>query len=107
MANLADIALSLDDQLPEAYLTKGNYYRIKDKVEQANIEYDKALKLNPNDWEAYWLKGRMYHKVDVVKAIDNYLKAAQLHRGPFLPWIYKEVGALHGRTGFREKKSSI
>ena len=50
---LADIALSYDDQLAEAYDVKGVYYGIIGKPEQAIKEYEKAIKFNPNYWLAY------------------------------------------------------
>ncbi len=44
MMILADIALSFDDQLAEAYVIRGDYYEANYKKEQVINEYDKAIK---------------------------------------------------------------
>jgi tetratricopeptide (TPR) repeat protein len=103
MLILADIALSFDDQLAEAYVIRGDYYELNYEKEQAINEYDKAIKLNPNYWRAYWEKGGMYLHDDLVKTIDNYQKAASLQRGPFLPEIYRWIGFAYVMAGFKEK----
>ena len=100
---LADIALSFDDQLAEAYVIRGNYYRFNYEKEQAIVEYDQANKFNPNFGQAYAEKGRLYDQDDLVKAIDNFQKAASLQRGPFLPGIYRSIGNSYVMAGFREK----
>ncbi len=99
---LADIALSFDDQLAEAYVLRGRYYAANNIKEQAINEYDKAIKLNPNDWQAYMRKGYLYINDDLVKALDNLHKAASLHRGSFLPEIYKRLGRNYALAGFKE-----
>jgi len=101
--NLTDIALSFDDQLAEAYVIRGEYYRRHNNKEQAIKEYDKALKFNPNDWQAYWNKAILYNFEDLVKCIDNYQKAALLHRGPFLPGLYLDLSNAYAFVGFKEK----
>ncbi len=100
---LADIALSYDDQLADAYEIRGDYYEANSKKEQAIKEYNKAIKFNPNSWEAYLSKGNLYHHYDYVEEIDNYLKAASVYRGPFLPSIYRSIGMAHSHAGFQEK----
>ena len=102
MLILADIALSLDDQLAEAYEVRGDYYRLNYKKGQAINEYDKAIKFNPNDWWAYFGKGLLFYSDDLVKTIDNLHKVALLHRGPFLPTIYRSIGRSYATAGFKE-----
>ncbi len=99
---LADIALSIDHQLAEAYILRGEYYRFNNDREQAINEYEKAIKFNPNDWRAYWYKGALYFYDDYVKIIDNHLIAASLHRGPLLPAIYTSIGSAFSNSGFKE-----
>jgi TolB-like protein/AraC-like DNA-binding protein len=100
---LTDIALSLDNQLSEAYVIRGDYYKDNNKKEQAINEYDQAIKFNPNDWMAYYQKGMLYYHDDLVNSIDNIQKAASLHKGPLLPEIYRRLGIVYNHAGFKQK----
>jgi TolB-like protein/AraC-like DNA-binding protein len=102
MLILADIALSFDNQLAEAYEVRGDYYRLNCKKEQAIHEYDKAIRFNPNHWWAYYGKGLLFYSDDPVKSIDNLNKVALLHRGSFLPMIYRSTGRSYAAAGFKE-----
>ena len=104
---LADIALSFDNQLAEAYVLRGDYYRFNDDRLQAIKEYDKAIKFNPNEWQAYWNKGNLYECDDFVKTIDNYQKAASLQRGSFLSQIYRAIAYAYAGSNFREKAADF
>ena len=102
---LADKALSFDSQLSDAYTVRGNYYRENGQNEQAISEYDKAIKLNPNDGMAHYWRGWTYghNNFDLVKALEDYHKAASLYRGPFLPSILRDLGGAYWQAGFPEK----
>jgi tetratricopeptide (TPR) repeat protein len=100
---LANIALSYDNQLSEAYTVKGEYYQVKGLTTEAIEEYDKAIRLNPNDWRAYNGKGWVYESDDLVKAIDNYNKAASLYHGSELPSLLRSIGFAYRFAGFTEK----
>ncbi len=100
---LANIALSFDDHLSEPHTLKGIYYREIGKPEQAVEEYDKAIKLNPNDWMAYYDKGNFYYFNDLVNNIDNYQKAASLNRGAELPFLLGAIGDAYFHAGFPDK----
>ncbi len=100
---LANIALSYDDQLAEAYTVKGYYYTQFGKRDKAIKEYDKAIKLNPNDWMAYSRKGRLYFIDDFVKTFDNYHKAASLNHAPELPYLLRNHSRAYNSTGFMGK----
>jgi TolB-like protein/AraC-like DNA-binding protein/Tfp pilus assembly protein PilF len=100
---LTKIALSIDDKLAEAYTTRGRYYDEKGLAEQANEEYDKALNINPNSWEAYYKKGELYGYNDFVKEIFNFQKAASLNRGSELPSILTNISTAFQRAGFKDQ----
>jgi TolB-like protein len=101
---LTDIALSFDNQLSEAYVIRGNYYWVNNyNKEQIINEYDKAIKFKPNNWLAYHQKGRLYLEYDLIKTIDNFHKAASLHRGSLLPGIYGRLSKAYAHAGFKEK----
>jgi TolB-like protein/Tfp pilus assembly protein PilF len=100
---LSNIALSYDNQLSEAYTIRGNYYGSLENKEQAIKEYDRAIKLNPNDAMAYFRKGEMYIDYDLVKSIDNLLKAASRYRGSLLPSLLRQIGYVLLQAGFVDK----
>jgi tetratricopeptide (TPR) repeat protein len=101
---LTKIALSLDDHLSEPYTLRGSYYDNIGKPEQAIEEYDKAIKLNPNDWMAYLGKGDLYYSyTNLVNSIDNYQKAASINRGRELPSLLRVIGGTYFDAGFPEK----
>ena len=83
---------------------RGIYYRGNGQNEQSIREFDKAIKLNPNDWLAHFWRGQSYgNNSDLVKAIENYHKAASLYRGPFLPFLLRRLGEAYLQAGFPEK----
>jgi len=101
---LADIALSIDDQLSDAYTVKGSYYRANNMIDLAVLQFDKAIHYNPNDWMAYFGKGGLYYNEDdYLNTIATYYKAASLYRGPFLPNIYENLAGGFAFTGFRDQ----
>lgn len=97
---LSNKALSFDDKVEEAYISKGVYYLDKGQGDESAEEFSKALKINPNSWEAYF---RMPTE-DLVIGIENLLNAASLNRGTELPSILKQLAYLLGRlSGFPEQ----
>jgi len=101
---LCQTALSFDNQLSEAYVTRGNYFGSRGEIDKAHQEYDRALLYNPNSWEAYWSKGLLYSNFfDLIKSIDNITKAIALNRGPMLPVFLKGLGWQYSLVDFPEK----
>ena len=100
---LTNIALSFDDHLSEAYTLRGRYYSETGKPEQAIEEFDKAIKLNPNDWMAYYEKGEFYWDADLVNTINYLQKAASINRGAEFPSILGEIANAYSSAGFPDK----
>jgi TolB-like protein/Tfp pilus assembly protein PilF len=101
---LAEKALSLDDQLADAYRTKGYYYHAKGLSEQAIKEYDKALRYNSNDYLAYYSKGFvLYDLGDCVQGIRNLHQAVIRNRGADRPVYLRSLGYSYSDIGFWEK----
>ncbi len=100
---LCNIALSYDNQLSEAYTTKGDYYRLENKPDQALNEYDKALKINQNDYLAYRGKAELATENDWGLAIYYGNKAISYYRGPLLSSILKNTGLAYYQIGFLDK----
>ena len=79
-------ALSIDDQLSDAYILRGNYYYTKGLKDKAVKEYDIALKYNPNEYQAYIQKALIsYYLKDYVAVFDNAYKAMNRYHGGMLP----------------------
>jgi TolB-like protein/AraC-like DNA-binding protein/Tfp pilus assembly protein PilF len=101
---LCNTALSFDDQLADAYILKGKYFRDSNKPEEASMEYDKAISLNPNDWMAYWEKGDLYYwENDFVSSLELSEKAISLYHGEELAEMLRTVGEQFMNIGFPER----
>jgi TolB-like protein len=105
MLVLADQALSIDDQLDEAYYLKGRYYQENGQFQKALDNYDMALEINPNNYSAYSYKGIIltWQSTDYVRRIDNFHKALNLIRGGERPSLLRDLGYAYLDVGFPEK----
>jgi TolB-like protein/Flp pilus assembly protein TadD len=100
----ANIALSFNNKLSEAYTLRGKYYNETGKPEQSIEELNKAIELNPNDWMAYWEEFSLYYAfTDFVKLINSSQKAASLNHGPELPGLLEAIGTAYSYAGFLDK----
>ena len=100
----ANIALSYNNQLSEAYTLRGKYYDETGKPEQSIEELNKAIELNPNDWMAYWEEYALYYSnTDFVNIINSSQKAASLNHGPELPNLLWSIGDAYFIAGFPDK----
>ena len=100
---LADMALSHDPQLSDAFDIKGAYYAEKGSTKQAIVEYEQALKYNPNDWKAYYGLGNLYGDDDHIRAIENLQKSVALNHGSELPFLLRGMAMAYDASGFMDK----
>jgi TolB-like protein/Tfp pilus assembly protein PilF len=102
---LANIALSFDDQMDEAYYMKGMFYLMKGNFQEALNNYDKTLIINPNHFGAYYSKGRILISIveDYEKGIENYQKGLNLIRGKERLSILHPLGDAYLDFGFIDK----
>jgi len=100
---LCDKALYFDDQLAEAYTLKGTFFSEIGNPDQAVEAFDKAIKLNPNDWMAYHGKGEFYGETDWINNIRYLQKAASINRALELPSLLSQIGYAYSSAGFPEK----
>jgi len=105
MLTFANIALSYDDKLAEAYVIRAGYYAETGSNPNKPIEeLDEAIKINPNLWEAYHEKGKYYWwSGNLVREIENRLKAISLNHGAELPELLRWIGDSFVSAGFPEK----
>jgi TolB-like protein/Flp pilus assembly protein TadD len=103
---LANTALGLDDQLADGYALRGNNYRVTGQEDQAIKEFEKALYINPNFWQAYTDIGWYYiWRGDLVKSLENFHKAATFVPGPELPTFFRRnLIYAYDAAGFPEKE---
>ena len=102
---LVNKAISIDDQLDEAYFIKGKYYYENGNFKEALNNFDKALKINPNYYAAYERKGFILTWIinDYVKGLESYHKALNLIRGDERPALLRNLFDVYGWLGFIEK----
>jgi TolB-like protein len=102
---LCKIALSFDKNDYETHTVMGNVYRWRGVTKKALEEYNQALRINPNSWEAYYGIGQLYYYSDLIKKIENTLKAISLNHGTQLPILFREIADAYTKAGFPEKRN--
>ena len=105
---LAKKALSIDNKLDEAYFMISRYNYENGHMDEALDNIDKTLKINPNFYSAFALKGAIlttFH-YDYIEAIDNYNKVLTLIRGEDRPALLRQLGNTYRNVGFIEKAKS-
>ncbi len=103
---LAKKALSLNNRLEEGYQLMANYFVFKNNPEQARVELNKILEINPNYSNAYFLIGfgELYFFGNRYEAIKNLTKAIYLDHTNTRPWVFRNLGHAYYELGF-EKQS--
>lgn len=101
---LANKALFYDDELADAYTLRGMCYWETQKIKQANQEYDKAIKLDPNNWKAYAGKGSISKWIleDYTDAIYYWHEAIARNRGEMMPGLLRTLARTYLDAGFSD-----
>ena len=103
---LAEKALSINDQLEEAHYVRGLCLKNKSSdFNRALSELDEALKINPNYALAYIQKGYIYfwNLDEMVKAIENYTKAIRITKGKESAFAFEKLREVYGNIGFLDQ----
>lgn len=90
---LADKAQELDSKLPLVYIAKGIVITIKnegkpakDWLEDVENQYEKAIKIDPSNSEAYYRRGVCYKKAyEFSKAASDFRKVLDLNKDFTIP----------------------
>lgn len=102
---LLDKALAFDPGLAEAYTLYGRYYNsLRDDI-RAMSEVDKAIALNPNDWEAYRLKANI--SSDNINRIMYRQKAVLLNHGLERSYLLSSLGGSYRDMGLFDQAVGI
>ena len=69
-----------DIDLAESHFNRGNIYALTQKWDLALANYDKAIALNPNDYQAYNNRGSVYNEQEKWDlALADYTQAIKLN----------------------------
>lgn len=76
---ISDIALSIAPGIPDSHIASGITYSIYQDYEQADLEFEAAIKLRPDSFGAWftWARSKSYQG-DIHKAVEFYQKASQI-----------------------------
>lgn len=100
---LVNIALSYNENLPLAYVSKGQILRDLGKSDQSILEYEKAAECDPNSFLAHNSIGQYYRTRDWVKAFNAFEKAVKLSSGRFRINPLLNLSNAYYDAGFRDK----
>ncbi|MBN1187553.1 MAG: tetratricopeptide repeat protein [Bacteroidales bacterium] len=93
--SLCDHAISIDNQLSDAYSILGDYYRRTNNKDKAQDAYEKAIDINPNDPFAFIGMAYQFGTTNPGKALYYTKKAASIYRGQLLPEMYRGISFLY------------
>jgi len=108
--SMANRALSLDDNLDDAYFLRSKYYYFHGKFDQAITEFENSIKHNPNRAELYYNNGFMLFvlgldNADYVKGLEYIYKGLRLAPVTERPNVLRDLlGSTYAWfAGFPEK----
>ena len=79
-------ALALDSNLAEAHTARGVALSAARKFEEANAEFERALTLDPNSFEAHFLYARpAFQQGKIARAVDLLERAAEINPADYKP----------------------
>lgn len=77
-------ALELAPKIAEGHIAHGFVLALQSRFEEAETEYDKAIKLNPNSFDAYYRYARhSFQNGDTEKSAQMFQKAREMRREDF------------------------
>jgi tetratricopeptide (TPR) repeat protein len=89
--------------LTPAYFERGDVYSTLDKAELALADYDNAIKLNPNYWNAYLNRGYLYESLTKFdSAIADYNRVIESNSDEFRAITYLRRGSTYAQAGDKE-----
>ena len=79
-------ALALDNNLAEAHTARGVALSAARKFEEANAEFERALMLDPNSFEAHFLYARpAFQQGKIARAVELLERAAEINPADYKP----------------------
>jgi adenylate cyclase len=79
-------ALALDSNLAEAHTARGVALSAARKFDEANVEFERALTLDPNSFEAHFLYARpAFQQGKITRAVELLQRAAEINPADYKP----------------------
>jgi adenylate cyclase len=79
-------ALALDNNLAEAHTARGVALSAARKFEEANVEFERGLTLDPNSFEAHFLYARpAFQQGKIARAVELLQRAAEINPADYRP----------------------
>lgn len=102
---LANIAISFDSKIKEAYHMMGRCYFEKGDIENSLFNFNKALEINPDYSDAWAYQGYLFTSVvdDYVRGIESYRKSVSTGPPEYLPTLLRGLGQAYLDVGFIEE----
>jgi TolB-like protein len=102
---LANIAISFDSKIEEAYHMMGRCYFEKGDIEKSLFNFNKALEINPDYSDAWAYQGYLFTSVvdDYVRGIESYRKSVSTGPPEHLPTLLRGLGQAYLDVGFIEE----
>jgi len=91
-------ALALDNNLAEAHTSRGVALSAARKSDEANVEFERALKLDPNSFAAHFLYARpAFQQGNIARAVELLERASQINPTDYKPpalaiHMYRSLG---------------
>ena len=99
-------AITYNSSLSEAYSSLALAYFYKKSNEEAFTAGNRAIELDPQNFNGYWILGRIYHSTDRDKeAIDLFKKVIELNPDFFS--AYADLALAYDRLGEKGKSKQI
>ena len=74
-------ALELIPLLAESHISRGYVLTLGERYDEAELEFNQAIRLNSNSFDAYYLYGRTsFARGEIEKSEELFLKASQIRR---------------------------
>ncbi|GCL40716.1 serine protease [Dolichospermum planctonicum] len=89
--SLMNVAIQFDPKNADYYLSRGFFYALLNKFQEATADYTQAIKIDPKNAAYYVVRGAVYGELKNYKqAVDDYTQAIQLD--PKNPTYYRDRG---------------
>ncbi|MBN2052675.1 protein kinase [Candidatus Woesearchaeota archaeon] len=97
------LALELDPGLAEVHVSRGVLLSLMKQKEESDKEYEAAIKINPNSFEAHYFYAReCYSRGEREKAIEHYEQAYEIRPDDYQSPIL--AGVIYGSLGMKKEE---